>query len=439
MITAPIIDNWIDILFRHGEVCFDEKTETLIKELFGITESIADMGDDHRKEFWITAPRGSFEDYSKMYHPEDYTIEELQEMFEQEYPREKKWYHFVSVYHHNTADKETFYGVFLANKYILNINDPNARSWPMDTSELVMWLIEKAKETIELLKCGTYNQYVKDELPYENKYGTISRKDFWDIYPELREEFHSNFQNGEIEQFLKYAENFEEESKPGYHPDVCLTGITARDYYETCGIAYKAVEYEYKKSHSFNESEKERERYGGITPKEMYYCIADGRDDGMKNVPMDDPDAFEEWLNKKGEYYEFNGSHPWEIRTSASIRYSIHLYISSVKDTDSKQWYYSLSGDEYWTSIETIKMYVALKKAGLPVILHNGVKIAERVLEKDMIGILPETYPAYYAKYGCSMFDYKILDHINLPDDEKASEIINKADWLEQKEVRLKK
>ena len=103
-------------------------------------------------------------------------------------------------------------------------------------------------------------------------------------------------------------------------------------------------------------------------------------DDGLMHVPMDDAGEFEKWKDQKGDYYEFNGHHPYEIRTSMS----------------------------------------------------------SRLAETDRIGILPDTVPAFYARYGDSHFPDDVLDHINLYNEDLADRIVAKAEWLEQETVRLK-
>lgn len=88
--------------------------------------------------------------------------------------------------------------------------------------------------------------------------------------------------------------------------------------YEACAICYQAIGLEPKSHCMFVDSDEEHQRYGGVTPKELYYMYADGRDGGMSKLPLDDAAAFEEWLEQKGPHYEFNGHHPWEILPSYS-------------------------------------------------------------------------------------------------------------------------
>ena len=58
----------------------------------------------------------------------------------------------------------------------------------------------------------------------------------------------------------------------------------------------------------------------------MYYSHADGRDEGLMDIPMDDPVIFEKWFNKKDGYREFGG-HPWEVIPSMSISNSLHFSV----------------------------------------------------------------------------------------------------------------
>lgn len=115
--------------------------------------------------------------------------------------------------------------------------------------------------------------------------------------------------------------------------------MTARDFYEACAVCYKVVRMEQHVHFSFKDSKEEHLRYNGTTPKELYYMFADGRDDGLSCVPLDDAAAFAEWHNQKGPYYEFNGHHPWEILPSGSVEYSMHLQVMK----SSNGFYYGLS------------------------------------------------------------------------------------------------
>ncbi len=135
--------------------------------------------------------------------------------------------------------------------------------------------------------------------------------------------------------------------------------------------------------------------YGGAaqTPKEMYYSRADARDDGLKNVPMDDPAAFEEWDSEKGPYYEFNGSHPWEIIPSFSTSFSMHLY---PRESESGGYYFGLSGSSDIRTPETIVAANALYEAGYPVVVYGMDEITDRIEGNDYISVVPISEDTFF-------------------------------------------
>ena len=150
--------------------------------------------------------------------------------------------------------------------------------------------------------------------------------------------------------------------------------------------------------------------------------FADGRDDGMSKVPLDDAAAFEEWLEQKDPYYGFNGHHPWEILPSYSTEDSGHLYIGKAPDS----YYFSLSGSSKTRSREIIRCFLVLRAAGLPVRLHEGNRMQARLEETDMIGIVPE---GRTARYVYSIMDYNFLDAVHLYDGDKPEQVAEKAIW----------
>ena len=433
-LKAYEVDYWIHALKGSGIFdCrkVDEKTEALIIRLFRTLERIRSHGDDNIRRFWITAPRGPFEDYLEECADSDCTEEEAKKWFYIDYPDETKWYDLRSM------TRDDYCGVFLAKEYVLAVNDRNSSGYAIDASEFVEWLIWKTEETVHALEDGKYNDRVREELPFKNRYGSISRRHYWDVYPEERKAFKDNFTDEEIEKFLYYVEQQSNVKNGKCRYEDAYINMTARDYYDACAIGYKSAGCEDRRRWRFEDSEEEHNRYGGTTPKEMYYSYADGRDDGLCNVPIDDEAEFDRWFHKKGDYYEHNGSHPYEIRPSGSIRYSIHLIPRKYEESENR-WYLALSGDAYVTSIETIKMFIGMKDAGIPVVLGDAEGIAARLTETDTIGILPETVPSFAARYGHPLYDEDVVDFINLPHEpDKAKIIIEHAEWMPEPVIEL--
>ena len=439
--TAQDVDDALTALDSYdvfSTVPIDEESEALVKKLFEIIKPIKGVIDKERWEFWVSVPCGTLEEFEKEYGDDpNWTADEIKSEYHLLYPDPVKWYRLLFI-HQEDGRRGDYYVIGCENTVKITINDVNQNhdQIPVDASAWIKWLIFKIEQVIEELKNGTYNENVKNNLPAKLKYGKILRKDYWDIYTEDREKYLERFAPGLIEEFLKYAENFAAEEDYGYIPENALKAMTARDFYEACAVGYEAAGYK-GSSLRFEDSEEEHKRYGvtedngKATPKELYYRYADGRDNGLGNVPMDDPEAFYEWRQEKGPYFQMTGNHPWEIRGSWSLRDSIHLYAEIEEVDGDRKGYFRLSGDTYGTAPETIAFYVALRKAGYPVILSNGIEIAARLSETDYIGIIPDDLSSMAVKYGCDKFEEDIIDFVHLDEGDKPEKVIEKAEWLD--------
>lgn len=278
---------------------------------------------------------------------------------------------------------------------------------------------------LEELRTGTYNEKIQKTLPDRYKYGVISRRNYWDIYPEERADYRSAFSEEQIASFLSCKNELDAEV-----PQHCLFEITARKFYEACAVCYQAIEMEPRNYFTFKDTEPEHLHYNRTTPKELYYMFADGRDDGLRNVPLDDAAAFADWKNKRGPHYEFNGSHPWEIVPSGSTEYSLHLYVFHLE----AGYYFSLSGSAFHRSKDTIRSFLALRDASFPIKLYEGARMLARLEETDWIGIMPQGRPTDYVH---QIMRYDILDAVHLSDGDKQELVAAKAIWQTETESRL--
>lgn len=437
--SALDINYWIHVLCdRTRTRAIDEPSKAKLLELFAILDVLEPMGDDNRKDLWLSIRRPTLEEYTEyeawnlddaMEAVKDKTRDEIaQEWYEESWSEEMAWFSLCTV-NHNCGG--AFYGLFLGDKYILSIGDPNEAGYPIDVTELIDWMIGEVKGVVEEVEIGNYNERISSSLPAKYRTGTIGRKAFWDLNPELRKRFREGLSDAEISRFVSECDKDIKDDK--YLPE-----MTARRFYEACGVCYDAVPYDNKRHLFYKERVEEKARYGNpeCTPKEKYFLHADGRDDKLNTIPMDDPGEFELWRSKKGEYYEMTGSHPWEIRTSGSIEHSIHLF---PYKTDGGRWYFLLSGDAASSSYEIVKYFLAMYDAGLPVELQDAKAIAARYTETDKIGILPCTTWAFgRTNMGYYFHDPDVTDVINLDPEEHGDEAAKIVDWISEKELRLK-
>ena len=393
-----------------------KKTKEMIKELANILDQLEPHDHDNLHTIWISTKRPTFRQFYNYYYEYENPykkasadlIEDSKKDYAECFPDEKVWFR-LSVKHFTRSMEEEFYGLFINYKYIFSINDFNSKVI-REGIDLLQWAIEESKKAIDEVKKGTYKSNVLDKIPYKYRLGTIKRKDLWETLPEEKERFFSCYEIEEIEKFFK---NYKSEK----NNNPLLKVMTARIYFEACAVIYKALGRKKPlRTYRFVDSEPEHEKYKcqKQTPKEMYYANADCRDNGLKNVPMDDPDAFEEWLNHKGPFYEFNGSHPWEIIPAMSIHFSMHFY--PIKD-NKVEYCFIISGDSLIRAPETIIAANALAEAGYPIEVADWKKICDRLAGADYIEIVPD---------GESFF---ADDTFVLPGGENDIKIAKRVEW----------
>ena len=440
------INNWIHRLGRDHYPCsLDGNSQKLLRKLFDVLAPICPDPDDERRDLWLRAPRCTFEEYVRHFREEnvgDFTKEEIRKLYAEDFPEKEVWYSFHSMRHCVRGDE--FMGVFLNHEYVLQIGDLNERGWPVDASELITWLIEEVRKAIGDLQAGVYNRYVSEHLPYRLRSGEILRKAYWDLYPDKRREYQDLLEPGDESAFLALCDTFSDDAGDPLH-GAYAEAVTARMYFEACAAGYRAIGRDgaQKHCHFFEETEEEKERYGGgFTPRELYYIYADGRDDGLSSVPLDDADEFADWMKHNGKYSDhFGGGHPWEVIPSFSIEYSLHFSVQRPYERHPQSglfrylpgYYFLVSGDTFARSPETIRFCLAVAKCGYPVCVSNWQLMAARLRETDILHVIPETY-SFFTNAG----DKRGLDSIRLDGYDRIDELIRAITWLPENEVALK-
>jgi hypothetical protein len=192
-------------------------------------------------------------------------------------------------------------------------------------------------------------------------------------------------------------------------PDNLIENMTSGLFFRCCQMGYAANHYE---------------GGGTLSPKELYQKHADGRDEGLMDIDEDSPEAFRNWYEHRER-----GGHPWEVcRGGNSTRVS--LYVCKAD----RGFYFAVAGSSWGRSNETINFYLALHRAGMPVIIDEGNRLADRITGKDIIGIVPQgVFPRYCSHYFPGE---QILDFMNLP-EEKHDEFAAKCVWRDEPEISI--
>jgi len=401
-ITAPLLDELIQKASGAPDAP-DDTTKSQVLTLIDKIKTLDICGDDERRELWLWTERGTIEEFGDYNEYLEYgdveSHEEFQELWLAYYPNELKWYKLTL-----TIYRDTTY-IYLDGKLVFQSATLQQHDYSVDNSELAMWLTDAVDTVLEMLRNETYNQFVADNLPFHKRLGKIKRRDYWDIYPELRQDYFCDISADEIQEVLDYATKQPEES-----PATRLAQITSGFFFDCCKIGYVANNYK-------NSAE--------LSAKQLYINNADGRDDGLLELDEDSADAFADWYHNRINH----GGHPWEVCRGGN---STHISLYANHDDDG--WYLSLAGSSYGRSVETIKFYLALVKQDVPIYMYDSAGIVSRLTEADYIGIVPE---GVFPRYCSQLFpDEKMLDFMNLP-DEDIDKVIAATEWYPIPQTKL--
>lgn len=409
VLTQPKVRQYIHRLSdynRFGEgKAYDEKSNALLDELFHLLEQVSPVAKNGARKLWLRAPRGPITDFGDPVDAVESGDFESEEQFVQEWkcwhPNEIEWYELSAV----DVKDEGYRAVMLRHRFVIAQDKRRGPdNYPYEIQPFVQWLVDGVKECIEMLRAGTYNDFVRENLPPQHRIGKIQRKDFWNVWPENRAEFFQDLAPEEVEEFIRLASLQPEKYNAikGRLPE-----MTANEFYRLCALGYAANKY--------NGCE--------LPPKEQYRIHADGRDEDLKQIPGDDPDAFHEWLHDKSR----GGGHPWEI-----VRGGNSTHIDLIVMEDEKGYWLYLAGAN--RAEETVKFFLALHGTGIPVYLNEAQMLARRLAETEMIGIVPE---GVIPKYCSSWFeDEHIIAYMNLPDEDR-EQFLPFCIWYDEPQITL--
>ena len=410
--TAPQIDNYIDWLghIHYREVScrfsYDKKAYRLIDQIFEVVRKIAPTRNNDVRELWLTAERGPIEDFGDIDELlSDGTVESREEFeawWHERYPEETCWYQFSAV-----EDADIGYrAIFIGQKFVIEVDERKEKDYPNDISEFAKWILDALNVAYQRLQDGSYNDFVDANLPPQHRTGTLVRKYLWDAFPDARTSFLKNISPADVAEFVKCASEQDSDRRRLTNH---LKEMTANDFFSFCALGYKENNYEGCE----------------LTPREQYYKHADGRDDGLGEIDGDSPEAFHEWYNDRNHH----GGHPWEVCRGGN---STHVSLYVHEDEDG--YTLTVAGDAWTRTIESVKFYLALRRAGLPVYMMEAAALADRLTEKEKIGIVPEgVMPAYCHSY---FPNEHIIDFMNLP-DENREELLPHCVWQKEPVVSL--
>ena len=395
-LTQPQVSHYISCLGRadyrniNCSMTYTERCYELMDDLFALLERFKPISESGVKSMWLCARRGTIDDFSKHFGSYEELLEEeciksythYEEYWQDMFPDEFEWYQLEAI-----EDTVSGYrAVYLQHQHVLEQEGNTRKSaYRHDISEFLEWLIESVSNCIEALEADTYNEAVEKSLPARHRTGTILREYLWDAIPEERQHYFENISQEDVDEFVACAVGDKSLLKAK------LLTLTANDFFRYCAMGYEANNYEVT----------------DMTPREQYYRYSDGRDEGLRDIDPDSAEAFALWYHDRSR----GGGHPWEVCRGGN---STHVDLYVVGDDDG--YYLRVAGTSTWRSVEAIKFFLALHRAGVPVLIYQAELLKSRLLGKEKVGIVPQ---GVFPRYCQAWFpDEQVEVFINLQRDD---------------------
>jgi hypothetical protein len=214
------------------------------------------------------------------------------------------------------------------------------------------------------------NQRIQAEYPLRYRYGVVPnaliRASLPDVYcldKELGKDKTWKVVRLIEDGFFLKAENTE------------VSSLTVDEYFGYCRIAYMAGT---RKEEVVDES---------LSGREMYKRYADGRHEGLLDIDPASEQEFADWIDgrhpKRGR-----GGHPWEIKRGGNTTH-IDLTVSRPSPYRQEGFKIELRGESTGRMVETMRMFLAIHEAKLPIGIADPEGVRKRLLAQDNIGIIP--------------------------------------------------
>lgn len=164
----------------------------------------------------------------------------------------------------------------------------------------------------------------------------------------------------------------------GYFSDsknTSVPSLTANAYLNYCKIAYIAAK---RRDDRVDET---------LSGREMYERYADGRHEGLLDINGDSEQEFADWIDGTHPKKD-SGGHPWEIKRGGNTTH-INLSVFRPYSFEKKSFCIQLRGESISRLEETLRMFLSIHDASLPVSIANPEGSRKRLLGQDNIGIIP--------------------------------------------------
>ena len=246
----------------------------------------------------------------------------------------------------------------------INREEEFLENWSELLKNAFEWMVFVEKDWVKA------NLSVQKEFPLTERFGVLPKNIVQEHFPKS---FRLDTALGKTN-----AQEFVQLVETGHFMDYQLGHVetmTAAKFFDYCKIAYIAGKRPDKKIDM------------ALSGKALYQIFADGRHEGLLDIDPHSETEFSDWLAGKHPK-KTGGGHPWEIKRGGSFT-QINLRVSRPDFYQKDKFKIELSGHATNRLVETIKMFMAIYKAGLPIAIDEADSIRKRLLLQDNIGIIP--------------------------------------------------
>ena len=210
---------------------------TAMEPVFGALKELAPLDEDEEaKAIWLQIPRGTIDDYysyeDMLEYGEVKSRKEYEARWQEEYPYETYWYRLVIVESFNKDGSFRFRAIGLGNKTIISADmdrlDTPDHNLSDEAAVILCGLITQAvPASLEKLRKGTYNQEVRERLPYWFRTGVIRRNILYERCPEWEKDRYEGLAPETVAEFRRLLESgVNDEQKIGR-----IKYVTLSNYY----------------------------------------------------------------------------------------------------------------------------------------------------------------------------------------------------------------
>lgn len=392
--TAPLLRRFVkNDEASNGYYLTEKKDKELFKQIENIVRELPPCESDmDYRRFWFSIPRGPIEDFGD-YNDKDEdwgTYDDFVSLWKYYHPDEADWYIF---FYEKLPDNKSYIGI---DSLIIfsDDRDKSFRNCSYYHTGLLEWLIGIVREQVDMIKAGTYHDWVVKELPIGYRKGVVKRSDLWKSGYWTRERDLDGTTEDDIEKFTRLVENGIEKK-----PKNRLPSMTLNYYLEMCSLCFRIIGKD----------------IGDMTLEEQYKRFADGRDDGMLEINPEDSEAFRTFCKNS------QSGHVWEIIPGHGFS-RMHLY----PENDEDGWYFVLNGCFERTNFIHIALEFSAK--GIPLEVYEAKKVAVALKGEDYIGIVPRDEYPFYASSRFHKHD--VIECISF-EDEMYELLKDKIEWYD--------